>query len=283
MFSGALTTSRYGFRGTEDLGGGLKASFQLENGFNADNGTLGSTDTAFNRQSWVGLSGGFGQIRLGKADSAYKDAYDMGISFNLFDSEFTPTKVAFEQSGIGGFTSRPNNMIRYDSPSFGGFAGALTYSLDEDATNSADLTAFHIRYAGGPLAVALAYQDQDSNTLASQRKYTVLSGTYNLGSFRVSGQIQNVKQGNGVKDSDYSIGVSIPVGSFDFSLGYADGSTKTNGVKSFDASGYAFGATYALSKRTRLYGAYLDGEVENAAGATTFERKFYAVGVRHDF
>ena len=175
-------------------------------------------------------------------------------------------------------------MIRYDSPNLGGFAGALTYSLDEDAGNSADLTAFHIRYAGGPLAVALAYQDQDNNTLSSQREYTVLSGTYNFGGFRVSGQVQNVKQGNGVKDSDYSIGVSIPVGSFDFSLGYADGSTKTNGVKSFDASGYALGATYALSKRTRLYGAYLDGDVENAGtGATTFERQFYAVGVRHDF
>ena len=284
VFSGALTTSRYGFRGSEDLGGGLKANFQLENGFNADDGTTGTNGSAFNRQAWVGLSGGFGQIRLGKADSAYKDAYDLGISFNLFDSEFTPTKVAFEQNGVGGFTSRPNNAIRYDSPSFGGFAGAVTYALDEDAGNSADLTAFHVRYAGGPLAVALAYQDQDNNTLASKREFTVLSGTYNFGSFRVSGQLHNVKQGNGVKDSEYSIGVSVPVGSFDFSLGYADGSSKTNGVKTTDASGYAFGATYALSKRTRLYGAYLDGDVENATtGAKTFERKFYAVGVRHDF
>lgn len=283
VFSGALTTSRYGFRGTEDLGGGLKANFQLENGFNADSGTLGSSDTAFNRQSWVGLSGGFGQIRLGKTDSAYKDAYDLGVSFNVFDSEFTPTKVAFEQSGIGGFTSRPNNMVRYDSPTFGGFAGAFTYSLDEDNANKADLTAFHLRYASGPLAVALGYQDQDNNTPASKREYTVLSGTYNFGSFRVSGQYQNAKQGNGLKDTDYSVGVSIPVGAFDFSLGYADGSTETNGVDTNDASGFGFGATYALSKRTRLYGAYLDGKVENAAGVTTFERTFYAFGVRHDF
>lgn len=281
VFSGNLTTSRYGFRGSEDLGGGLKASFQLENGFNSDDGTLGSANTAFNRAAWVGLGGGFGQLRLGKIDSAFKDVYDLGVSFNLWDSEFTPVKIAY--TGVSGFNSRPNNQVRYDSPKFGGLSGALTYALDEGAAGAADITALNLRYAAGALDVGLAYQDEDFVVTTDDRQYTVLSATYNFGSFRVSGQVHNAKRDNGQKDQDYAIGVSVPVGAFDFSVGYADSTTKTNGVKTADGSAFAFGATYALSKRTRLYGAYLDGDVKDGAGTTTTDRKFYAVGVRHDF
>jgi predicted porin len=283
VFSGNLTTSRYGFRGTEDLGGGLKANFVLENGFNSDDGTLGSANTAFNRASWVGLSGGFGAVKLGKTDSAFKDAYDLGVSNNLFDSEFTPVKIAY--AGVSGFASRPNNHIRYDTPNLSGFSGGVSYAFDETAGVSNDATAFNLRYRGGPLDVAAGFQDEKNETTpGSDREYTVLSAAYNFGVVRASLQIHNAKSRAGLKDSDYAIGVAMPLGAFTVSAGYASSTTKTNGVKTADGEAFAFGATYALSKRTSLYGAYLDGDVKNpSTGLTTLDRKLYSVGVVHNF
>lgn len=283
--SGGFATSRIGFKGTEDLGGGLKANFVLENGFNADDGTLGTANSAFNRQSWVGLSGGFGALKLGKTDSVFKDVYDLGVANNLFDSEFTPVKIAY--SGVSNFSSRPENQLRYETPNLGGFSAGLTYALDENvapATANSEITAFNLRYRAGPLDVGLGYQEQDNAAANLDREYTVLSAGYNFGVVRVSGQIHNAKQRSGLKDSDYAIGVAMPLGAFTVSAGYASSTTKNNGVKTADGEAFAFGATYALSKRTSLYGAYLDGDVKNpSTGATTTDRKLYSVGVVHNF
>jgi len=291
LFSGNLTTSRLGFRGTEDLGGGLKANFQLESALTVDDGTAGSL--RFNRASWVGLSGGFGAIRLGLVDSPFKDIYDMGVSNNLYDSEFTPTKIAYLSGGVGtaagvsDYTSRPSNMVRYDSPNFGGFSGGLAYAFDENvapATTNSSITAFNLRYRGGPLDVGVGYQEQDNDTVTIDRDFTVLAAAYDFGVVRVSGQYQLSDQGNGLEDKDFSVGVIIPLGgNFDMSVGYARGKSELNGVSTGEGKAFSIGATYALSKRTRLYGGLTDGDVEDGTGATARERRLYAVGVRHDF
>lgn len=278
--SGLLTTSRLGFRGTEDLGGGLRANFQLEAPLTVDNGTAGGL--TFSRASWVGLSGGFGQVRLGLSDSPYKDIFDMGVSNALYDSEFTPNKIAY--TGVGNSTSRLSNSVRYDTPSIGGFSGAVSYGLDETAGVDNDITALNLRYRAGALDVGFAYQDQSNAAAASDREYNVLAASYNLGMARVSAQLQNSKQANGVKDTEYVLGVAVPLGdAFDVSAAYSGSKAKTNGVTSAKGSAFSFGGTYAMSKRTRLYAAYLDGDVENGAGVTTTDRRLYAVGVRHDF
>jgi predicted porin len=283
LYSGNLTTSRYGFRGTEDLGGGLKANFVLENGFNADDGTLGSANTAFNRQSWVGLSGGFGAVKFGKTDSVFKDIYDLGVTHNVFDSEFTATKEAY-RAGLGGFTSRPNNQVRYETPKFGGFSAGLTYALDEDVAANAQTTAINLRYSAGPLDIGFARQEDDFQVLANDREYTVFSGTYNFGAVRLSGQYQITEAGDNRKDNEFALGVSVPLGNVDLSAGYARSKAKnTAGVEVQKGKAFSLGATYALSKRTKLYGGYIDGEVETAAGAPVRDYRLFAMGVRHDF
>jgi predicted porin len=280
LFSGLLTTSRLGFRGTEDLGGGLRANFQLEAPLTVDNGTAGSL--AFTRASWVGLSGGFGQVRLGLSDSPYKDIFDMGVSNALYDSEFTPNKIAY--TGVANSSSRLSNSVRYDTPSFGGFSGAVSYGLDETAGVDNNITALNLRYRNGPLDVGFGYQEQSNAVLASDREYNVLAATYNFGMARVSAQLQNSKQANGLDDTEYVLGVAVPITSaIDVSLAYSGSKAELNGVTSSEGSAFSLGGTYALSKRTRLYAAYLDGDVENGAGVTTTERRLYAVGVRHDF
>jgi len=282
MFSSNLTTSRWGVMGTEDLGGGLKANFRLETAIDVTDGT----STGFGRASWVGLSGGFGGLTLGKRDSAFKDAFDLGNTYNVFDSEFTAGKASTEGAAavnVGNFTTRPNNQIRYDSPKFGGFSGSYSYAFDQTAGTESDVQAFHLRYAGGPLDVALGFQQQNSAAAANDRDYTVLSGLYNFGAFRVSAQYQNAKTASNLKDNDFAIGVSVPFGAFDLSAGIATSETKSNGTKVREGSGFSLGGTYALSKRTRVYAAYLDGDTENAAGTTVTERKLYSVGVAHTF
>ena len=114
-------------------------------------------------------------------------------------------------------------------------------------------------------------------------RYTGASAAYNLGVARLSAQYQMTDQTNGLEDSDMSIGVTVPFGNFDVSAGYARGKSELNGATTGKGSAFALGATYALSKRTKLYGGLLDGDVEDGTGATARERRLYAVGVRHDF
>ncbi|MBX3610852.1 MAG: porin [Hydrogenophaga sp.] len=285
LFSGNLTTSRLGFKGTEDLGGGLRANFQLEGALTVDDGT--SAGLKFDRASWVGLSGGFGAVRMGLIDSAYKDIYDLGNVYNLYDSEFTASKIAYAvgtNGGVNNFTSRPTNQVRYDTPSFGGFSAGVSYAFDETAGVSNDLTAFNLRYRAGQLDAGFAYQEQsNSTTPASDLKYSVVSAGYDFGAFRLSGQYQNAKNGAGLKDNEFAFGATVPFGAFDVSAGYAYGKSKLNGATSAKGSAFSFGGTYAMSKRTRLYAAYLTGDVENGAGTKVTDRSRYAVGVRHDF
>jgi predicted porin len=85
--SGGVSGSRFGFKGSEDLGGGLKANFLLEQGFNLDDGTQANATQMFSRQAYLGFSGGFGEVKLGKVFSAYDDI--SGMTNAAFDSAFT--------------------------------------------------------------------------------------------------------------------------------------------------------------------------------------------------
>ena len=278
LFSGNLSSTRWGLRGSEDLGGGLKAIFGLEQGFDSSTGTQ-AAGSAFDRMSIVGLSGGFGTLKLGRHDTSFDDIRDLSISSNLWDSEFTPTKIAYT-AGVADYSSRASNQIRYESPSFGGFSLGASYGLDEDATVKADTTAFNLRYKAGNLDVGFGYQDQKANN----RKYSTIGAAYNFGVARVSAGFNRAEIRNGNEADGFAIGVNVPVGALDFSVGYAYSKAEnTAGATVAKGTALSAGVTYAMSKRTRLYGAFLDGEVENGAGVNTLDRRMYSIGVRHDF
>ena len=279
--SGLLTTSRLGFRGTEDLGGGLKAIFQIETALAPDQP---AATTLGDRTAIVGLTGGFGTLKLGRTDTTFDDIRDLAVSSSLWDSEFTPTKNVYGV-GVGDYSSRANNQIRYESPSFSGFTFGASFSLDENAAQKRDINAFNVRYRAGALDVGLGYQEQKHESApASDREYTALSGAYNFGVARVSAGYQRAKDGNSAKDNEYSLGVNVPVDKFDFSFGYANSKAENAaGATIGKASGFGLGATYSLSKRTRLYAGWRDTSRKNAAGVKTFDERLYAAGIRHDF
>ncbi|WBY03696.1 porin [Ramlibacter tataouinensis] len=284
VFSGQLSTSRIGLRGAEDLGGGLKANFNLEGTLAADTGVVGGGNGFFDRQSWVGLSGGFGSFKAGRSDTAFDDIRDLAVVNNLWDSEFSPTKIAYT-AGVGDYSSRASNMLRYDTPSLGGFSAGVSYALDENDAQKRDVTAYNLRYRAGALDLGLGFQQQKHEaTPASDREYTALSASYKFDALRLSGGWQRAENGAGLEDDEYSVGVAVPFGAFELTAGYAWSKSETAaGATSAKGKAFSVGGTYSLSKRTRLYAAMLDGEVENGAGAITTDRRLFALGVRHDF
>lgn len=268
--AGGLTGSRWGLRGTEDLGGGLKAVFNIENRFNVDTGT---DTTGFTGNAYLGLEGGFGALHLGRTYTAFDGVKAISVGSSVFDSAFTPNAVT-------GYQVRADNGVKYVSPSFGGVTLAASASLREDKSiNAENITSLSAVYSAGPLRAGVAFEN---NVTANN---TVISGAYDFGTFSVSGGY-TVMSGDGAGNDakGYNLGVTVPVGAIKLSAGYADRKTETNaGATVSDYSGWGVGATYSLSKRTTAYAGYSDVKTKNAAGVKTAGTRLYAVGVRHDF
>lgn len=271
LFNGSaagLTGSRWGMFGTEDLGGGLKAVFKLENRFNVDDGTSAG---GFLGDARVGLTGGFGQVHLGRTYSVFDDAKAVSVASNVFDSSFTA-------SVYPEYEVRGKNQIKYVSPSFSGFSGAVSVAMKEsNAAGAENTNSYGLFYAAGPLKAALAMQTR------AKGDNTVVSVDYNLGMASVSAGYSDFDANTGFVDaSGLAIGVTMPMGAMKFSVGYATGETK--GAAPTDLTSFGLGATYSLSKRTTLYAGFNDKKTENAAGAKINDSiRLYAFGVRHDF
>ena len=310
LTSGGVNSSRWGLKGSEDLGGGLKANFQFEQGITLDDGK--TKGDGFNRQAWVGLSGGFGDVAVGKVWTAYDDVN--GASNAVFDSALSATNDVFVSSS---YEDNPANGIRYTSPTISGFTAALSYSLDEEvapATNAAltaaiaagdrDLisealgaygmaaTSISLSYAAGPLAVQFGYQDQSLNGVGAvtaayeDQKFMRLGASYNFGVVVAKasyGDVKNVEYIDGLDAQEYQIGVDFPVSSaLTLSASYATSEDEFAGAKVEERSGYGIGAAYTLSKRTFLYGGYRQAKTE-VAGSPDEKVSVFAVGVQHKF
>ncbi len=300
--SGGYNGSRWGLRGSEDLGGGLKANFQVESGFDISNGT-GSQGALFGRQAYVGLSGGFGAINFGRQYTAYDDARGAENANNAFDTAFTPVGAVFGLStpagatptvgntvgvfgGLADYTSRTNNTIKYSSPVFGGVSGAISYALGEDKGTSGSAssnTAAHVKYVNGPLGVFAGFQNEKPAGVNTQAlKFANIGANYDLGVVRLSAGYQNAKRDT-VKDNEFQFGVAVPFGAAAVSAGFASTQTKANGVKVGKGSGFGLTGYYDLSKRTAAYAGVQSVKFENAAGTDTSKSSLFAVGVRHRF
>jgi predicted porin len=162
------SNSRIGFRGTEDLGGGLKAIFQLESSFSVDSGTLNANNVLWGQDTFVGLAGGFGTVKLGKMDTPYKNLGDPISFFGTVSGNFTASSavLANQNWGVGNahrFHERKNNAISYESPRFAGFQVLAQYALGEQAGNTSggSTTTAGVKYEAGPIYVALAHEHHE--------------------------------------------------------------------------------------------------------------------------
>ncbi|MDO8437877.1 MAG: porin [Nitrosomonadaceae bacterium] len=153
--------SRIGFRGTEDLGGGLKAIFQMEGTVGVDDGV----GNLFSRDTFVGLKGGFGAVKLGSIDTIFKNYGDtvgvLGLGSGTFlSSSSVLRKTGFGTSSASSFHLRRANSVQYESPEFGGFQAGVQYSTDElkTATRNPRQLSMGVKYDQGPWFVAVAHE-----------------------------------------------------------------------------------------------------------------------------
>lgn len=273
---GGLTTSRWGIRGSEDLGGGLKAIFKLEQRLDSDTGAAQSP--SFKGESSVGFVGSFGKIVAGRMTTVYDDVRGVSQVYSLWDSAFTPNANGVFGSGSD-YGNRFNNQIRYESPLINGFYANGSYAFEQTAGKGDKLVGLVLGYKEGSKHFSLGYQDEKGKS-----SYTMLSGAYDFGAVAVSGGY-NHRSGNATtgSDNELTLGFNVPVGAWSFSAGVATSKTTIANATTAKASGYALGATYAMSKRTTLYAAYRSHNVKTGAGVKSVDTQLYAVGVRHDF
>lgn len=256
--------SRLGVRGVEDLGGGLKASFNFEQGIN---GESGATDAVtFQRAANMALSGGFGRFQMGRTltPSFY------GVAAWELTGTANYSAVA-NQFGFAGGPSRNNSVFQYTTPAMGGFSGTLGYIMKPDNGDNAkyDLNAI---YANGPLAAALSYHKTNN-----AKGNFALGARYDFGAFKVAGSIQNPAGDS----KGFTLGATVPVGAFALTLDIAR--ENGTGMKNTD---FLMEAKYALSKRTFAYAAYYkDGDSNGAlaGGFKTGAKNHLGLGIRHNF
>ncbi|MDO9403964.1 MAG: porin [Polaromonas sp.] len=306
--SSGLNNSRWGLRGTEDLGGGLKANFVLESGFNTDTGSRANIaaqgDSMFGRAAWVGVSGGFGAVALGRQYTAY-DAL-RGATNNNFDNNFATTNSIWG-TGVGGYQNRASNAISYTSNVYGGFSGAVVYGFGEGATaafpdaDDANSASLHIKYANGPLLVGYAYQREEQTVgnnyfgsagaggvpataalVADTRTYNLFAGSYNFGVVKLNAGY-NRAEGDVREAKEYQVGLSAPLGATTLAVGYSRSKADGGGLADLKSRGYSASATYDLSKRTALYVGYLNNNVEAGAAAVETKSRVFLTGVKHVF
>ena len=286
--SGGINGSRWGLKGAEDLGGGLKAVFNLESGFNVDTGT-GKAGSIFNRQSYVGLAGSFGEFDFGNTGTAYDDT---AINSDpLWDGLLAPAYTVWQNGAA--YNGKPGNMIKYSSPSFGGVTVAASYALGENktATTSAKgIAAVNVQYTGGPLYLSLAYQEDSKAHIAAGRtgaasyKDVLFNASYDLGVVKLEGSYNQNTTDLDLKSNQFQFGVDVPVGpALVLSTGYAYSKDKdTNGVGGTKRDGLGLGAKYSLSKRTFVYTGAMWAQSKPAVGDKV-KTDIYTVGLNHSF
>ncbi|MDD3937595.1 porin [Rhodoferax sp.] len=279
-----VSGSRWGLKGAEDLGGGMKAIFTLEGGISLDTGASGQGGLLFGRQAFVGIQSGLGTVSLGRQYGAYEElhaAVDHNYAAFTFESN-----VGVAANGIPDYTVRINNSVAYTSPVFNGFSGKVLYGFGENkdtplvGNSSTDIASLHLKYANGPLLVGYAYQEE-TQALGDKNTYNLFGGTYNFGVAKIVGSYHQIKN-NTTKDREYQVGVVVPFGAAAISAGYTHSESEVGSVSN-TGQGAAILATYDLSKRTTLYAGALNmkAHVLNAANLT--ETTKYGVGIRNSF
>lgn len=305
--TGLVSNSSYiGFRGTEDLGNGLKAGFVLEAQFNSDDGS-GADNGNFNfkRQSEVNLSGDFGMLRMGSFDAYSYSVTADAISMFNHDTGTTADMLYAYTAGRG-------NTIAYRTPNISGFDAEIQYRFGEKAKvdngtredkGGWDLGA---NYANGPLGLGFGYTHQKQNGILpgiADQKQTqfALRGSYSIGDLTLGAYYQKAKEKTAsttAKRDIYRLAAMYTLGASEFHANVGRASKpKVNGTKTDQASTqWTLGYNYNLSKRTKVYTFYstlnhVTDYVGNPAGfdsiidSNTGNNKFraYGVGIRHLF
>jgi predicted porin len=301
MDTGVSQGSRIGFKGTEDLGGGLKAIFNIENGFNLDDGTQGQ-GALFGRQAFVGLSDAtLGTVTMGRQ-------YDFMVNMGAYatGAQTVSGSLAWGLRGDGATGvpgngllndrvsgDRTNNALKYESAKLGGFTFGAMYGFGEVAgsTSAGRTLSALASYAAGPLSTSLAYTEVKNVAATSTVRIYGLGASYQLATVKPYALITQAKDtGTSRKLTTYELGAAYNLSPTLILGGGYQYQQRNQGVGK--AQQLNVSLDYLLSKRTDIYTAVAynndkgynsvamaGGGVKAAGGSQTILR----VGVRHKF
>lgn len=303
MGNGSLSTSQLGFRGVEDLGGGLRAGFWLEGSLNPDNGTGRTTNLnnqpsgasasasgafLFDRRSYVDLAGNWGEVRLGHD---FVPTHYNSIYFDAFNANGVARAGNFTFGGAGNgplpTAITASNSISYWTPAhLGGFYGVAMVALGENPSNAANpddgrLRSLRVGYAHGPFDAAAAYSRTSyaSTATIGDYRHANIGGSWNAGFakfFALYNEVRVSLAGGEVRKDSWFVGAHIPTGHngrIRLSYGHLNDHSAATLVNANgspraanDATQFGVGYVYDLSKRTALYGNY--AHISNRGQAT---------------
>jgi predicted porin len=276
--------SQIRFLGTEDLGGGLKAHFTLAQRFSPESGLNDGTTAAtqrptFQGESTVGLSGGFGSVKLGRALTAFQGPVNTTDPWGTLQQgslAVLTTAYATDINNVAGSGSGLGRTdgIFYTSPNFSGFSAAVTLGLKNSNSSGTptvgakNLMSLWASYASGPLYVGGGMEQNRSDD-----QIMAILGTYNLGFMTVGAGYSSLDPAAAAVDrTSWNLMAVAPMGAVTIKAAY--GQSKVSGVAA-DTKKLGLGVDYALSKRTKIYTSYGRNSVTKVTG--------YDVGVRHTF
>lgn len=285
------TPSRFGMKGSEDLGGGLKANFDLQTGnMDLENGnvagiaaksaisadgksvTTTATNNFFNREAWVGLSGNFGATRLGRTTSVATQG-QAGFDLNGISSSSAMSNIGISPVTWYG-SSRRSSQLQYTTPMMGGFDAGLAATLSGDNAGKSTFSG-RVNYANGPIAAGVTAESKRAD---ANRTAWAVAGSYDFGVAKVSAgyvvsELETVASGSVQGGKGLHIGVKAPLGAAYVGAQYAKNTTnKDSAIEGF--------AGYNLSKRTSVY---LDAVRVNYNNGALNDTTKYGVGVLHAF
>lgn len=301
--SAGLSGSRWGMKGSEDLGGGMSAIFDLQGGFNIDDATtaqggaggswqgtvqgLGSA-RIFGRTAMAGLKGGFGQISAGRQYAPYDNAFGavdaQGYTSNSAMGAVFAAGIHADGNGPG----RIDNQLTYYTPAMGGFNAQLSWAPGENGVaggaSAGRYTGIGLGYGNGPLNIQFAQESFRVGPGGSSTDAWLIGASYDFGVAKPFIAYERAENPANTQDRGWSLGVSVPVGPATFALGWARETSNPVVGATSTVKGIGAQVVYPLSKRTNVYAEFMNVSIDSGiAGAIDGKNRRFGVGMRHDF
>ncbi len=287
--------SRFGFKGSEDLGDGLQAVYQFETQIDSVNDQ--NKKTPFNgvRNSQIGLKGDFGTVFAGNWDTPFKTVHN---KIELFDNTtvFTALNLIGRTGNAKDFNTRQNNVIQYWTPNISGFTGQVSYALDSAKTATVNKTAMSLSgvYENDMLYAGLGYESRaDQTTTTKSDSATRVVGAFKFPDGQVGITIERMSVANALTttatQSNMELAASYKIGSSNLGVSFAKNGNY-NGVTNTGAKQLSLRYGHNFSKRTELYAAYTSLSNDTAAkygfytgSATGSKQSGLGLGMIHSF
>lgn len=299
-----MSTSYFGFKGSEDLGGGLKANFALTGFFRPDtgeSGRFGGNETLFSRDAAVSLAGNFGAVMFGRG---HAPNFLPSILFNPFGDSFTFSPLILHLNvplfnGSGWSSSQAgdtgwSNEIKYTTPNFGGLTANVHYQFGEAAGDTGkNNVGANALYFSGPLSLTAFYHRVQVNNpldtpvnnvksvagrIATEQKLWFIGAGYDFKLVKLFATYDRASHDADFEDKTFTAGASVPVGNGKILAAWARTEREGTGLPERKRSTASLGYDHFLSKRTDLYAVYMNDRITNLKSGNSI-----GVGIRHRF